>query len=276
MKSLILSLLALTVCATSSVWALPYGTNITISDKNNNGSNPAGAGNWYSDREDNETETNPSTITQQVWDLEGMYLDGTNLTLVGGFDFKNGTDHGGYTYKGGDIFIDTGANSAKYGQLANGGSGVSGIVANSFGYEYVIDIGAFTSTSFSYNIVALTASSLVNRGLDVASSNPWTYSSGGTIVGSGIGAYGLVSGGDVSILGLLGDGGNNNHYYISLDLSSVPSIYGDNIFHYTMECGNDNLMGKATVANVPDASSTAMLLGAAFAGVAGLRRRLCA
>ncbi len=92
-----------------------------------------------------------------------MYLDGTTLTLVGGFDFKNGTNHGGYTYKGGDIFIDTGANSAKYGQLANGGSGVGGIVANSFGYEYVIDIGAFTSTSFSYNIVALTSSSLVNR-----------------------------------------------------------------------------------------------------------------
>jgi hypothetical protein len=278
MKFSILSLLTLTVCATSSLWAVPYyGENITISDKNNDGSNPAGAGNWYSDREDNETETNPSTVTQQVWDLEGMYLFGGGLTIVGGFDFKNGVEHGGYTYKGGDIFIDIGADSAKYGQLANGGSGVGGVVPNSFGYDYVIDILSFGPTNrFSYNIVQLTPDSLVNRGLDVASSNPWTYVSGGTVVLSSLGVYGQLTPEEVASLGLLGDGGNNTHNYIGVDISSVPGIWGDNIFHYTMECGNDNLMGRATLSNVPDAASTAMLLGVAFAGVVGLRRRFCA
>jgi hypothetical protein len=64
---------AMMAMATSSANAIVLGNNITISDNNNDGSNPAVAGNWYSNREDNETENTPNTITTQVWDLEGMY-----------------------------------------------------------------------------------------------------------------------------------------------------------------------------------------------------------
>src|SRR5882724_10482020 len=89
--------------------ASPFGTDITISDKNY-----AGSG-WYSNREDQETETNPETVTSQQWDMEGMFLSGTSLTLVGGYDFKNGvTWSDGHNYKSGDIFIDINGD-AQYG-----------------------------------------------------------------------------------------------------------------------------------------------------------------
>src|SRR5687768_5429326 len=99
--------------------ALPLGTNITISDGN------FSAAPGYGNYEDNETETNPNTIQSQVWDLEGMYINGPKLTLVGGFDFKNGVTHNSHNYKSGDIFIDLNGN-AVYGQAANGGSGTGG------------------------------------------------------------------------------------------------------------------------------------------------------
>src|SRR5450432_2916375 len=89
--------------AFGSGYASPFtssiGNNITISDKNSAGSD------WYSDREDQETETNPNTVTSQQWDLEGMFQKGNQLTLVGGFDFKNGVPWSdGHTYRSGDIF----------------------------------------------------------------------------------------------------------------------------------------------------------------------------
>src|SRR4051812_31922172 len=62
--------------------------------------------------EDNETE--PGTIQSQVWDLEAFYQTGNSLSMVGGFDFKNGVAHGGNTYLSGDIFFDINAN-AQYG-----------------------------------------------------------------------------------------------------------------------------------------------------------------
>src|SRR5450432_183619 len=96
-------MLSLAVSANIAL-ANPFGTSITISDKNNDGSDPTVASNWYSDREDNETETNPPTINGQGWDLEGMYLKGNTLTLVGGFDFKNGMTYGSSVFRGGDVF----------------------------------------------------------------------------------------------------------------------------------------------------------------------------
>src|SRR5437868_3230476 len=120
-----LALIALATFAAGTVVASPFGTNITISDKNYRGSD------WYSNREDQETETNPDTVTSQQWDLEGMFLQSQNLTLVGGFDFKNGvTWSDSHNYKSGDIFIDVNGD-AKYGTIVgdplnNSGSGATG------------------------------------------------------------------------------------------------------------------------------------------------------
>src|SRR4051812_4098371 len=86
-----------------------YGGNITIRDQNAGndaaneiGFNPgphSGTGN-----EDNETESgfivpgwHQSTDSKQIWDLEGFYLNGSKLSLVGGFDFQNGQPDRGTT-----------------------------------------------------------------------------------------------------------------------------------------------------------------------------------
>ena len=40
-------------------------------------------------------------VAEQKWDLEGFFLQGTTLTMIGGFDFLNGESN----YTSGDIFI---------------------------------------------------------------------------------------------------------------------------------------------------------------------------
>jgi hypothetical protein len=284
-----IALLAVLVGGTTPVWANPtvasLGSSITISD-----GNAAGSG-WYSNHEDNETEANPYTVKGQDWDLEGMYLNSKSLTLVGGFDFKNGNTYtDGHTYLGGDLFIDT-TGDAKYTQAQNGNSGLGGNVANSFGYDYVIHFSADVTT---YSVFAINSSSIVSRAADVQASDPWRYVSGGSAVQGyqnvGIGGYGLL---DASVSNALTTQGStstglqgyynsdtvtssnptgnwdDNHYYLTVDTSFLPSG-STATYHYTMECGNDNLMGRAAVAD--SATSTLFLLGGAMITLVGLRR----
>ena len=78
--------------AAGIAFAISLGTNITIWDGVSSSSD------WHGIQEDQEVE--PGCIPGQLWDLEGFFLDGTMLTMVGGFDFENG--YGGY--QSGDIF----------------------------------------------------------------------------------------------------------------------------------------------------------------------------
>lgn len=272
-----LTLIASAAFASATALATPFGTNITISDKNY-----AGSG-WYSNREDQETENNPNTVTSQQWDLEGMFLSGQTLTMVGGYDFQNGvlwTD--GRRYKSGDIFIDIDGD-AKYGQADNGGSGAThygsgphaATMANSFGWDYVLDLNFTTMT---YNVISLTSQSLVTRVMDVASSNPWTYHSGGSaLTGYQNQSMTYTAGLTNADTGFQGDStnatgwstGSNQHYALAVDLSFLAG--SDAVFHYTMECGNDNLMGQA---HVPDTAATSILLGLGLIALAGVRRKL--
>ena len=272
-----LNLIVSAALATGTLMATPFGTNITISDGNYSGTG------WYSNREDQETETNPATVTSQQWDLEGMFLDGSKLTLVGGYDFKNGvTWRDGYKYKSGDIFIDVTGN-AVYGP-ANAGSGATtygpgphtATTANAFGYDYVLDLNYTTMT---YNVFALNPTSVVTRVMDVASSNPWTYYSGGTsVLGYQNIAFTYTANLTNAYTGFQGDStnttrwstGSNKHYALGVDLGFVAGSTAT--IHYTMECGNDNLMGRAHVPNVPEAGATVLLLGLGLAGLGGRRR----
>lgn len=263
-----ISFVASALLAVSTAFASPFGTNITISDNNYTGTG------WYSNREDQETEANPGTITNQSWDLEGMFLGSQTLTLVGGYDFKNGVTYNKKTYRSGDIFIDINGD-AKYGQAMNGASGTGGAaVANTFGWDYVLDLNFTTMT---YNIISLTAQSMVLRGTDVASSNPWTYYSGGTTVATGL-AMTYTAGLTNAYTGFQGDTTNtttwsthtnDQHYSLAVNIGFLAGK--DATFHYTMECGNDNLMGRA---HVPDAGSTSLMLGLSLLGFFGLRRKL--
>src|SRR5690606_9818689 len=187
MKTRFTPSLALSLLIAASAFADPadFGANITIFDNNSR------THSWYGNHEDNETETNPDTLIGQQWDLEGIFLDNNlNLTLVGGYDFKNGAVANGKTYRSGDIFID-------------------------------ID---------------------------------------------GDASYGLPLAGSVT-----GGSGNDNHYSISLDVSFLAGSTAT--FPDTTECGNDDLVGRADVPGVPDASSTGALLAAALLTARGIARR---
>ena len=117
-----------------------------------------------------------------------MFLKGgSQLTLVGGYDFKNGVNWSdGHNYKSGDIFVDINGD-AQWGQADNGASGATALgagphtatLANTFGWDYVLQLDF---TSMTYNVFSLTVQSTVSRVMDVASSNPWTYVDGGVAV----------------------------------------------------------------------------------------------
>ena len=72
--------------AAGNALATPYGTEITIYD----GRTPDGQG---SAKEDNETES--GMVQSQAWDLEGFFIDGKKLTIVGGYNFYTGQAAGG-------------------------------------------------------------------------------------------------------------------------------------------------------------------------------------
>ena len=89
---------------------------------------------------------------------------------------------------------------------------------------------------------------------------------GGTLIGNGTIDYaaGLT---DAAVGGLLG----GSHYAAGVDLSFLdPSLQF--IAHFTMGCGNDNLLGKGTTAPVPE-PATMLLFGSGITGLAAWQRR---
>jgi hypothetical protein len=279
---LILAVVTLIVGMTGVAYALP--ANITIPDKVNSG----GSGWWYGAQEDQEVE--PNNRTGQIWDLEAFLFEPyTNMfAMVGGFDFANGVASKSVpdeTWTSGDIFINYGDAEPIYGvdtgQLAGEDNGIKDIT-NVFGWDYALRLN-FDGGVYTWNLYAIDANTVLDsvyyRGND--ESSPWRVKDADSLNPVSSGSFEYFTGlsdadlapfgsfeGDVEI-------GNPSHNAVVLDLDDVFAFDGGytsseyNYFKFTMECGNDNLVGRDPI---PE-PSTLLLLGAGLIGVVAFGRK---
>lgn len=269
--------LSLFVLSTGKAEALTLGTNITIWDRSGSGSD------WYGVQEDQEVAL--GMPTGQSWDLEGFFLNGDKLFIVGGMNFANDTGQNNWRDRRmGDIFFDLDGD-VTYGPDSPAGNGTHG-------YEYALRLlfykkGQVPGT-YSYDLYQLSSSS-VTLGVhysDNRYSNPWRLKPETVtetvdekqvvtfpeLVGTGTFNYHRnLDHGDVA--DLLGD----VHYAVELSLTGALSFLDGASFmtHLTPSCGNDNLMGftEVPIPGVVPIPGAVILLGSGLIGLAGVRRK---
>jgi hypothetical protein len=256
-QALLITMLAfLAVLTATPVMATSFGNNITVYDKSSSGTG------WYGSQEDNEVES--GCVGAQIWDLEGFFLKGTKLTMVGGFDFQNG-NLGYPLFTSGDIFIDflTEGPDASNGS-SNPTTPANKEVPNTFGYDYVMDLDFINRV---YNVYAIDSKAIVktvyypqNQG-----SNPWLYVRGGQLLLNDV-PFQYQTGLSDDVTGFQG----GVHNALTVDLNFLPKG-NEFIAHFTMGCGNDNLMGEGHIPN-PE-PGTLFLMGCGLIGIAGFGRK---
>lgn len=261
MKNLFIILLVVSLFLTTvNSHATIYGNNITKND--GIGSVVGGAL-----TEDNEAE--PGMVQSQAWDLEGFFLQGKQLSIIGGYNFYTGQEN----MKSGDIFIDLNGDAVHAPNTIPGynyNPGYKTLSNGLFKYDYVLDVNWIAGT---FDVVKLSNTSILKDSEYGATyntpSNPWMYVSGGLVVNSS--SFNTYNKTSQSNTGMLGWNGNNKHFVATFDITPVNLDNGA-LFHNTMECGNDNLIGEVDAIPTPEPTTFA-LLGFGLLGLLFLKKR---
>lgn len=243
-------------------------------------------------------EVEPGMSPGALWDL-AAFVNPANgkLGVVSGYNLGTGAVTQGTTI--GDIFVKANGPGTLGGPLVpynDPNNPYSGFTKNTFGYDFAVH---FDTVAGTYTVTKLTANTVLengeyalgkNGGLYNSASQPWKLASAGSHGLSGTtdngsssttytglfysSTFSTATAGDAAHAGFAVT--SDYHYYVEIGTAWLnPYLDSTNpvaVYHLTMECGNDNMIGVQNAGFnqvVPDGSATLALFGLSLLGIVG-------